>query len=182
MVFRCLSCGRFFFVLLCRRFFSVLCCRCCFCCCVAAASAVGARVAGCCCCRRCSWVLRVPSSPMRNSSAGATKDPRRTAPFWWSWSTEGLHERQISIPTCASTSIHGGRRDGERHRFPAMLHRRACASTPSATFGCWTTCTCHIAWRAMAQKRRAGGGRKTRHRHTPAGAPRRFGRSAKSSS
>ena len=33
---------------------------------------------------------------------------------------------------------------------------------------------CHIAWRALAQTRRASGGRKTTPRHTPAGAPRRF--------
>ena len=31
-----------------------------------------------------------------------------------------------------------------------------CASTPNAPFGCWTTCTCHI-----AQTRRTGDGRKT---------------------
>ena len=77
MVFRCLCCGRFFFVLCCCRFFfSVLChCFCC-CCVVAAASAVAARVAAvagvclccvaagrrrcsCCCCSCCWWVLRV---------------------------------------------------------------------------------------------------------------------------
>ena len=39
---------------------------------------------------------------------------------------------------------------------------------------------CHIAWRALAQTRRAGGGRKTMPHHTPAGAPRRFWRSANS--
>ena len=34
--------------------------------------------------------------------------------------------------------------------------------------------TCHIAWRALAQTRRAGGGKKTTLHHTPAGEPRRF--------
>ena len=39
----------------------------------------------------------------RNSSAGSTKDRRRTTHFGWSGFTEEPHERQISIPMCAST-------------------------------------------------------------------------------
>ena len=70
---------------------------------------------------------------------------------------------------------HGGCFDGERHRFPSVLHRRGvCAITPNATFGCWTTCTYHIAWRALAQTRRAGGGRKTTPHHTPASRTKAF--------
>ena len=45
--------------------------------------------------------------------------------------------------------------------FELCSSKRAFESTRSATFGCWTTCTCHIAWRALPQTRRAGGGRKT---------------------
>ena len=70
---------------------------------------------------------------------------------------------------------HGGRRDCERHRFPAVLHRRGYPHqhrTQHSDAGRRVFATLHGApWHRHVELVVAG--RQTLH-HTPAGAPRRF--------
>ena len=93
------------------------------------------------------------------------------------------HHRQCSSPPSPRSSS-SGKSPGAPSLPPAPLSRpfffcaRAELSFPPtgddvicrlSSFECWTTCTCHIAWRALAQTPRAGGGRKQRPiTHQPA--------------
>ena len=90
------------------------------------------------------------------------------------WSSRETRTKDISRSRCvhqraqpAQPRHHGGRRDGERHRFPALLHRRGCAHQHRMLRADAGRRVLAIAWCALAQTRRAGGGRKTTPRHTP---------------
>ena len=79
-------------------------------------------------------------------------EPQQSDLGGWSPREACTKSRQMSIRCVhqraqpARPRHHGGCRDG----FRRASSKRVCASTPNATSGRWTTCTCHIAWRALA--------------------------------